>query len=101
MVQGFENGVLSQQGAIDVLQAVTDSPLVSGTLSAAANATNGLAPFLRTFTVRAPNLYLFNSTESVTFYCFYDPQIKLALEELPPNQRFILNTIGFSMDPAP
>ena len=68
VVQGFENGVLSQQGARDVLQAVTDSPLVSGTLSAAANATNSLAPFLRTFTVCAPNLCLLHSIDSVTFY---------------------------------
>ena len=51
IVHGFEERVLTNPGAISALQAMTDTPLVGGTLQAVANATEIFAPFLRTATV--------------------------------------------------
>ncbi|BDA49964.1 hypothetical protein COCOBI_15-0920 [Coccomyxa sp. Obi] len=50
IVQGFEERVLTNPVAINALQAVTDTPLVDGALQIVANATDVLAPFLRTAT---------------------------------------------------
>ena len=51
IVNGFEDRVLTSPTAINILQAVTDTPLVDTTLEAVANATEIFAPFLRTATV--------------------------------------------------